>query len=122
MNRRDFMQAIPAVGLGMTHPGQTIIENKVVCEECQKAGKKSTVVYKMPVAVPAVYIAPPEEFWDEDGNRHVHDREFTARHNLCRGWYECSNGHTWPEPLPDLPKCWCGWPDDGPYVKKKAEE
>lgn len=43
---------------------------------------------------------PVDEFWDEDGDYHIHD--LALKHYT----FGCSRGHVWEESEP-RPICWC---------------
>lgn len=70
---------------------------KIICETCQEQNVKSTVEEGM-TSVTAMYCAP---FFDEEGNRHVHDT------NVQRTSFTCSNGHSFTKQNKN--SCWCGW-------------
>lgn len=72
----------------------------MICKYCKKEGKKS-FVYEQAGSVTAMHFSP---YYDEDGNRHSHDRNIENVH------YSCSNNHAWKNSRV-LGKCWCGWPN-----------
>lgn len=67
----------------------------VLCDQCQKEGKKSRVTCNPPV----VDRGKVEEYWDEDGELHQHDGNRYGYH------YNCSQGHNWDDYK--TAKCWC---------------
>lgn len=73
---------------------------KMVCPECKKEGRKSTVQMGEGVSTCAYYIP----FFDEEGREHCHDMNITTTE------YTCSNGHKWVEESSGT--CWCGWSGD----------
>lgn len=62
-----------------------MFSKKVLCPECVKEGKKSTVRFGAGMST-LVYFPP---YYDEDGNYHDDD------HNKKTQEYYCSNGHRW---------------------------
>ena len=72
-------------------------EDRVICPECAKEGKKS-FVYPGPTMSTLMYCAP---FYDEEGKLHHHDC------NSHTTTYTCSNNHTWT--VCKKGSCWCGW-------------
>lgn len=72
------------------------------CPECVKEGKKSRITQDVTrlTFTTDVYCAP---YWDEEGNRHIHDLNTTTTS------YECSKGHKWTGSAGS--SCWCGWPE-----------
>lgn len=87
-----------AVGSG-TQAAESERPKAVICKECQKAGLQSRV-FVVGSSMTLAYTAP---FYDEKGNRHVHDPNATATS------YRCDNGHEWSES--SRSSCWCGWPE-----------
>lgn len=69
----------------------------MICEECQKLNKKSTIAIGNSMMT-AVYYKP---FYDENGKYHNHDA------NKKTTGYSCSNGHNWSVSIRG--SCWCGW-------------
>lgn len=69
----------------------------MICEECQKLNKKSTIAIGNSMMT-AVYYTP---FYDENGKYHNHDN------NKKTTSYSCSNGHKWS--VSNWGSCWCGW-------------
>ena len=57
------------------------------CPTCVAEGKRSRVV-ELGGSSTAIGFSP---YYDEDGNRHVHDP------NAYSQWYQCSNGHEFAE-------------------------
>jgi hypothetical protein len=74
----------------------------MICPECKKAGKKSKVYpsYGMRTAIMGY-----QPYYDESGQLHQHDPNFTKTS------YRCSNGHEWIGNTKPTP-CWCGWPKE----------
>lgn len=68
------------------------------CPECGKQGLKSTIQ----VGNSSATLMRAYPFYDEDGNRHMHDP------NTVSTEYACSNGHDWVGHSRRF--CWCGWP------------
>lgn len=60
----------------------------MICEQCQKEGKKSTIRFE---ADPSEVRLPTDYFYDEEGRFHAHDP------NQDITLFTCSNGHTWTE-------------------------
>lgn len=62
------------------------MSERVVCEECRREGERSVVHAPMGGVSTLMGI---HAFYDEDGNRHVHDPNWTTQH------VQCSRGHSW---------------------------
>lgn len=77
----------------------------MLCPECRKQGLRSEVYPSGPGTTTLMWCSP---FYDEEGRMHDHDLNTTYQ------GFTCSNAHSWDEAIGH--KCWCGWPDDGPYV------
>ena len=73
---------------------------RVICQECEKAGKASRV-YPGVSMTTDMYFRP---YYDEDGRLHDHDG------NTSTTSYSCSNGHEWSKSRTG--RCWCGWPEN----------
>lgn len=72
------------------------------CPRCQELGLKSTVQQAQTgVCAP---FGPPQEYWDEEGRLHVHERVDTYMP------YRCSNGHEWQDTVHQCPSC--DWRDE----------
>ncbi len=69
----------------------------MICPECAKEGKKSTVYEGISMST-AMFC---QAYYDEEGRRHDHDsnRRTTEMH--------CSNGHHFVQLHEN--RCWCGW-------------
>jgi hypothetical protein len=78
-------------------------KEKVICEECLKAGLKSRV-YVLGCMKTAMYCRP---YYDEEGNFHHHDS------NVVTEMFKCSNGHEWQKRSGG--SCWCGWKWKGSF-------
>ena len=76
------------------------------CSICVATGQKSTVTLGACMTTLA-YFTP---WYDENGKYHNHDGNASG----CS--MACSHGHGGYVDM--RPKCWCGWPKFGPYVKK----
>lgn len=74
-------------------------DGRIFCIECHKEGKKSKV-YEGHCETTLLYVIP---FYDESGDRHIHDKNFIYQN------FRCENGHFFKKT--EKPKCWCGWPD-----------
>ena len=75
------------------------------CPECVKAGLKSTV--SDPDGGFSTCMGD-HRYYDEDGNYHHHDPNYTSR------IYRCSNGHEWDDAQPN--RCpSCDWTGGGSY-------
>jgi len=70
------------------------------CPECINLKLKSKVFELNSVATLA--HCPP--YYDVDGNRHIHDSNYSTDN------YECTNGHRWS--IVSKKECWCGWPNN----------
>jgi len=77
-----------------------------VCPECQREPIKSRVYPDY--AYPRPGIICDGEFRDERGQWHGHGGRLKR---IC-----CPQGHSWMVEV--LDRCWCGWPDSGPYAKE----
>lgn len=62
--------------------------NPVRCPFCVEANERSRVGYE---DATATTLLPVEQFFDEDGRRHVHDPNWRTTA------YSCSRGHNWTE-------------------------
>lgn len=69
-----------------------IIENGIVCPECQTKGAKVSL---------CTTIAASNLFTDLDGHNHDHDS------NYCDAECKCPQGHKWSVRF--INSCWCGW-------------
>ena len=56
--------------------------------------------------------APVDEFWDEEGDFHIHDL------SLDCFLFACSRGHSWEETAPQL---WCWCEDEGTPTWRERE-
>jgi hypothetical protein len=79
--------------------------DQVLCQECQKQGKKS----KVRVAGANMTQLKVDTFYDEEGWLHKHDP------NLMTIRYVCTNGHGWTEK--QTSNCWCGFHGQGATVQ-----
>ena len=61
------------------------MSDRVICEECQRAGLRSTVTPLLCETTLMGWIP----WYDEDGHRHEHDPNWNRR------GFRCSNGHEW---------------------------
>jgi hypothetical protein len=74
----------------------------MICEECKKEGKKSTVRLGRCTAT----LMGFDPYWDKEGVYHDHDG------NTLMTDYRCSNGHSWCE-ISKPNKCpGCNWPEE----------
>lgn len=76
------------------------------CTECHKHGQTSCV---FSLGSSSTLLGGQVEFWDVDGNRHIHDPSVVTTD------YRCSNGHVWTEKRGG--SCWCGWPTPIPSLE-----
>jgi hypothetical protein len=60
----------------------------VKCPECVKEGERSRVSDD---GCSSTLLGGGGPFWDEDGNKHIHDPNRITQH------YHCSRGHHWAE-------------------------
>ena len=72
-------------------------DERVLCPTCTQQGLRS-IVHEGGSKVTSAYYPP---FFDEEGRRHLHDRNVRTRS------FRCSNGHSWSDRI--HPGCWCGW-------------
>jgi len=75
------------------------------CSECVSEGKKSSI-HPSPTSFRTA-MGGLEQYYDEDGEWHYHDPNYTTRQ------YGCTNGHKWETKLKGpCPAPSCGWPND----------
>lgn len=60
----------------------------MICEQCQKEGKKSTIT--RPSGGFTTLMYSPPGYWDEGGKYHQSPNLNTTTYS-----YTCSNGHSW---------------------------
>lgn len=70
---------------------------KFICTACVQDQKQS-IVHEHNTTTDSAGILP---FFDNDGNRHYHDK------NARRTILICENGHYWS--VTHYNECWCGW-------------
>lgn len=59
----------------------------MICRICRSEGRKSSIRFTTEIITSEF----TDNFYDEDGNLHIHDP------NITETTYTCSNGHVWTE-------------------------
>jgi hypothetical protein len=70
----------------VSHLNEFSLHKPVICEECEKEGKKSTVSVNRSM-VGCLVLHQPHEFYDEEGRHHYHANP--CNYGPSKSTYEC---------------------------------